>query len=97
MLGLGYIGRMDDLATFDKPLGAFGFVVCVLFLFCGVFADVLAPYGFNQISPVNRLKPPSAKFFRAGGLDDDKNLRPDIADVEAQGAGSFGCSFRTAS
>jgi peptide/nickel transport system permease protein len=47
----------------DKPLGAFGFVVCLVFVFCGVFADVLAPYGFNQISPINRLKPPSEKFW----------------------------------
>ncbi|UYN94961.1 MAG: ABC transporter permease [Enhydrobacter sp.] len=47
----------------EKPLGAFGFVICLLFLFCGIFADLLAPYGFNQISPVNRLKPPSAKFW----------------------------------
>jgi peptide/nickel transport system permease protein len=28
-----------------------------------VFADVLAPYGFNQISPINRLKPPSETFW----------------------------------
>jgi peptide/nickel transport system permease protein len=47
----------------DKPLGAFGFVVCAVFLFCGIFADVLAPYGFNQISPINRLKPPGEKFW----------------------------------
>jgi peptide/nickel transport system permease protein len=47
----------------EKPLGAFGFVVCAIFLFCGVFADVLAPYGYNQISPVNRLKPPGEKFW----------------------------------
>ncbi|MBS0644019.1 MAG: ABC transporter permease [Acetobacteraceae bacterium] len=46
----------------DKPLGAICGVVCVLFLLCGVFADVLAPYGFNQISPLNRLKPPSWAF-----------------------------------
>jgi len=54
-----FLGRLFR----EKPLGAFGFVVCLVFLFCGVFADVLAPYGFNQISPVNRLKPPSAKFW----------------------------------
>ncbi|MBM3643085.1 MAG: ABC transporter permease [Alphaproteobacteria bacterium] len=47
----------------DKPLGAFGFVVCVVFLFCGLFADLLAPYGFNQISPINRLKPPGEKYW----------------------------------
>ncbi|SEO93247.1 peptide/nickel transport system permease protein [Rhodospirillales bacterium URHD0017] len=56
---LSFIGRLFR----DKPLGAFGFVICVFFLFCGIFADVLAPYGYNQISPINRLKPPSAQFW----------------------------------
>jgi peptide/nickel transport system permease protein len=56
---LSFIGRLFR----DKPLGAFGFVICVIFLFCGVFADVLAPYGYNQINPINRLKPPSEKFW----------------------------------
>ncbi|MBU4610657.1 ABC transporter permease [Achromobacter sp. GG226] len=46
----------------DKPLGAFGAVVFVLFLLCGAFADILAPYGLNQISPLNRLKPPSWEY-----------------------------------
>lgn len=46
----------------EKPLGAVGAVVFVLFLFCGLFADLLAPYGYNQISPLNRLKPPSLSF-----------------------------------
>ena len=46
----------------EKPLGAAGAVVFVLFLFCGLFADVLAPYGMNQISPLNRLRPPSWAF-----------------------------------
>ena len=56
---LHFIGRLFR----DKPLGAFGFVICVIFLFCGIFADVLAPYGYNQISPINRLKPPGEKFW----------------------------------
>lgn len=43
----------------DKPLGAFGAIVFVLFILCGTFADYLAPYGLNQIAPLNRLKPPS--------------------------------------
>ena len=47
----------------DKPLGAAGLVIVVIFLLCGLFADVLAPYGVNQISPVNRLKPPSVRFW----------------------------------
>jgi peptide/nickel transport system permease protein len=46
----------------EKPLGAVGGVIFVLFLLCGIFADVLAPYGMNQISPINRLKPPSWQF-----------------------------------
>ena len=46
----------------DKPLGAVAGVVFLLFLFCGVFADFLAPYGFNEISPINRLKPPSWSY-----------------------------------
>ena len=46
----------------EKPLGAIGGVVFVLFLLCGIFADVLAPYGMNQINPINRLKPPSWHF-----------------------------------
>ena len=46
----------------DKPLGAFGAVVFVLFLVTGVFAGWLAPYGVNEISPLNRMKAPSLAF-----------------------------------
>jgi peptide/nickel transport system permease protein len=46
----------------EKPLGAAGAVVFMLFLFCGLFADFLAPYGMNHINPINRLKPPSWAF-----------------------------------
>ncbi len=46
----------------EKPLGAFGAIVFLVFLFCGIFADLIAPYGMNQISPLNRLKPPSWQF-----------------------------------
>lgn len=56
---LGLIGRLFR----EKPLGAAGAVIFVLFLLCGLFADVLAPYGYNQVSPLNRLKPPSWQFW----------------------------------
>ena len=46
----------------EKPLGAAGAVICLIFLFCGVFADVLAPHGMNEINPVKRLKPPSLDY-----------------------------------
>lgn len=55
---LQFIGRLFR----EKPLGAAGAVVFLLFLFCGLFADFLAPYGYNQISPLNRMKPPSWQF-----------------------------------
>ena len=43
----------------DKPLGAAGGLVFLLFLFCGIFAGWLSPYGMNEINPIDRLKPPS--------------------------------------
>ncbi len=43
----------------EKPLGAVGGAVCLMFLFCGLFADFLAPYGINQIDMSSRLSPPS--------------------------------------
>lgn len=43
----------------EKPLGAAGAVICLIFLFCGVFADWLAPYGVNEINMMKRLQPPS--------------------------------------
>jgi len=53
-----FVGRLVR----EKPLGAVCAAIFVLFLFCGIFADVLAPYGMNQISPLNRLKPPSLQY-----------------------------------
>ena len=56
----------------EKPLGAAGGVVFVLFLLCGIFADVLAPYGMNQISPRTRLMAPSwAHWFGTDNLGRD--------------------------
>jgi peptide/nickel transport system permease protein len=47
----------------EKPLGAIGAIICLIFLIAGIFADVLAPYGYNQIMPINRMKPPSWQFW----------------------------------
>jgi peptide/nickel transport system permease protein len=54
----GFLGRLFR----DKPLGAAGGVICLLFLLCGVFADVIAQHGMNEIAPLHRLKPPSLQF-----------------------------------
>ena len=46
-----------------KPLGAAGAVVFAIFLFSGVFAGVLAPYGINETDLAHRLEPPSRQFL----------------------------------
>src|SRR5438046_2909980 len=47
----------------EKPLGVAGAIGMLLFLVCGVFAGALSPYGFNEIAPIERLKPPSAAHW----------------------------------
>ena len=47
----------------EKPLGLIGGIIVLLFLLTGIFADWLAPYEMNEIRPVDRLQPPSAKYF----------------------------------
>lgn len=42
-----------------KPLGAFGGVVLGILFITAIFADVLAPYGINQVNPMAALKSPS--------------------------------------
>lgn len=46
----------------DKPFGAAAGIVFVVFLGCGIFADFIAPHGFNEIAPIDRLKPPSPEY-----------------------------------
>lgn len=47
----------------DKRFGAFGGIVFLLFLLCGIFADVLAPYGMNDTNLQVRLQSPSWDFL----------------------------------
>ena len=42
-----------------KPLGGVGGLVFALFLFCGIFADMLAPYGMNETNMQRVLQAPS--------------------------------------
>jgi len=47
----------------EKPLGAAGGAIFLLFLFCGIFADVLAPYGMNDTDLLHRFEAPSWSFW----------------------------------
>jgi len=47
----------------EKPLGTVGGVIFLLLLFTGIFADLLAPYGMNEMNLEARLSPPSAQFW----------------------------------
>jgi peptide/nickel transport system permease protein len=51
----GFLARLFR----DKPLGAAGGALLLLFLVVGLGAQWIAPYGFNEIAPIQRLKPPS--------------------------------------
>lgn len=47
----------------EKPLGALGGAVVLVFLFTGIFAPLLAPDGVNEPHPSDRLSPPSAQYI----------------------------------
>ena len=44
-----------------KPVGAAAALLFLLFVLSGIFAAQLAPYGFNEINMLERLKAPSWK------------------------------------
>lgn len=47
----------------EKPLGLFGAVIVIILLFVGIFAEQLAPFGYNELSLFDRLQPPSSKYI----------------------------------
>lgn len=46
-----------------KPLGLIGGIICLLLLLVGIFANFLAPYGFDEIHPTDSLVPPSSTYI----------------------------------
>ena len=46
----------------EQPLGIVGGIIVLLLLFRGIFADMLAPYGMNEIHLLDRYAPPSWKY-----------------------------------
>lgn len=47
----------------EKHLGAVGGIIFLILLLTGIFADFLAPYGYNDINPIAALKPPSSQYL----------------------------------
>jgi len=47
----------------EKPIGLAGGIIVLLLLLMGILADVLAPYGFNQMILADRLSPPSSEHW----------------------------------
>ena len=69
----------------EKHLGAVGGIICLILLITGIFANFLAPYGYNDINPLQSLKPPSAQYWF--GTD---NLGRDILSRIIYGGPSVG-------
>lgn len=46
-----------------KRLGAIGGAIFLLFLFSGIFADLLIPYGMNETNMLGRLQPPNINHW----------------------------------
>ena len=66
------VGFMIRLVK-EKPLGTVGLSITLLLLLVGIFADLIAPYGMNDIHTDALLQAPSAKYWM--GTD---NLGRDI-------------------
>jgi len=47
----------------EKPLGTICAIITMLFIFTGIFADLLAPYEWNAINTGSFLKPPSSQYL----------------------------------
>jgi peptide/nickel transport system permease protein len=47
----------------EKRLGAIGGLLLLFFLLCGIFADFISPYDYNEIMPLDRLQGPSAEHW----------------------------------
>jgi peptide/nickel transport system permease protein len=47
----------------EKPLGTVGGAIVLILLLVGIFADFLAPLGYNELNLMDSLAPPSTKFI----------------------------------
>ena len=59
------VRRVDSLVRLArrKPLGAISALIVLILLFVAIFADVLAPYPYDEIHLIDRLQGPSAQYL----------------------------------
>lgn len=57
-----FLGDFLTRLVREKPLGMVGGAIVILLLLTGILANVLAPYGFNDINPSEFLQGPSSKY-----------------------------------
>ena len=61
----GPVRRVDSFVRLvkRKPLGAISALVVLILLLVAIFADVLAPYPYDEIHLIDRLQGPSAQYL----------------------------------
>ncbi|MBN2240351.1 MAG: ABC transporter permease [Dehalococcoidales bacterium] len=47
----------------EKPLGVVGLLIVIVLFLAGIFSDLIAPYGYNEIILAHRLDGPSAEHL----------------------------------
>ena len=47
----------------EQPLGTIGGIIVLIFIFVAIFADALAPYGYDKAHPADRLQGASAQYL----------------------------------
>ena len=50
------------LAT-EKPLGTFGGIIVLIFILVAIFADILAPYPYDEVNILDRMQEPSDRYL----------------------------------
>ena len=50
----------------EKPLGTVGGIIVLILLLTGIFADVLAPYGYKEVHLADRMSPPGVGGYLLG-------------------------------
>ena len=56
-----FLGDLFYRLVKEKPLGTFGAAIVIVLLLAGIFANFIAPYGYNDPYVDARLSPPSGK------------------------------------